>query len=129
MALVGRCLIIAALSVHSFFIIKRYERAMSGKLYEVHAGRWFGEEFQHNKAFDGRRYGVLFEKGVGLATKKQADVLKNNWGYRVQELQFPVESDEKKISPSDSGSGKPHKSNPGNGKAGSITHNRNGKKK
>lgn len=40
-----------------------------------------------NANFNGRRYGVLFNKGVGEATEKQARVLVKNWGYKCPELE------------------------------------------
>lgn len=54
---------------------------MSEKKYKV---------FTPNKDFDGRRFGVTFEKGLGLATEKEAIVLHKNWGYDCPEL-FPEE--------------------------------------
>jgi len=40
-----------------------------------------------NANFNGRRYGVLFSKGVGEATAKQAHILVKNWGYKCPELE------------------------------------------
>lgn len=42
-----------------------------------------------NPNFNGRRYGVLFSKGVGEATEKQARVLVKNWGYKCPQLDAP----------------------------------------
>lgn len=49
------------------------------------------------KTFTGRRYGVLFEKGKGMATERQARVLVNNWGYSCPELKAKAESENSKI--------------------------------
>lgn len=62
---------------------------MSEKKFKVLAGKWQGKKFHHNAAFDGRRFSVVFEKGVGMADEKQAIVLRENWGYRVPELEQP----------------------------------------
>ena len=39
-----------------------------------------------NQEFSGRRFGVIFEDGKGMATEHQAVVLVKNWGYSCPEL-------------------------------------------
>jgi len=47
------------------------------------------EVFTPNPGFNGRRYGVEFKKGKGLATRHQATILMNNWKYRCPALDAP----------------------------------------
>lgn len=42
--------------------------------------------FTPNKGFNGKRNGVVFENGVGRATKAQANELVSVWGYDCPEL-------------------------------------------
>ena len=48
-----------------------------------------------NPHFSGRRYGVLFEKGRGKATRHEAEILVKNWGYSCPALEKKSEAKEK----------------------------------
>jgi hypothetical protein len=39
-----------------------------------------------NAGFNGRRYGVVFKNGKGMATRHQAEVLVNNYNYSCPTL-------------------------------------------
>jgi len=43
------------------------------------------------KNFKGRRFGVVFTDGKGMATKREATVLVNNWKYTCPELEASVQ--------------------------------------
>jgi len=45
------------------------------------------EVFTPAKDFTGRRYGVVFKNGRGMATQHQAIVLMVNWKYRCPQLE------------------------------------------
>ena len=45
------------------------------------------EVFTPAKDFTGRRYGVVFKNGKGIANKHQATVLVGNWHYKCPQLE------------------------------------------
>jgi hypothetical protein len=78
-----------------------------------------------NKSFSGRRYGVVFENGVGEATLKEATILVANWGYSCPELQGaasapPVKTDGEKEPVKTDGEKEPVKTDGENPNAGKV---------
>ena len=69
---------------------------MADKLYAV---------FTPVKNFKGRRFGVVFIDGKGMATKREATVLVKNWGYKCPELDAETNPPVPPAPPASTGSG------------------------